>query len=236
VSTVHSLDTDGSIDGGVIISPPADEALDVDLSALTIKDTTVSAGHDLANSPVASDIVSLEIGLSTYEPCPNPPVSEVSGFWLQFIGFDPDPSSTFRSEFARLAVHQNWSGKTKRRWEVEALTAEIALHYGTCIDKLDRWQQLCEDVGIEDIPGSITQCKKASFPNTQLCCNSDKGQILRPVMVNLYNLIDHCRKLDINVQRFTSYAAFCRYTRRGRTFPKECAKQDGFIRVLLKKV
>jgi hypothetical protein len=57
------------------------------------------------------------------------------------------------------------------------------------------------------------------------------------VLVNLYNLIDYCRNPAFEVRRFTSYAEFSRYTRKkGNTFPKECAKQDGFIKVLLKKM
>jgi hypothetical protein len=44
----------------------------------------------------------------------------------------------------------------------EALAAEIALHDGGK-DRLDRWQQLCVEVGVsdpDDIPKSISACKK----------------------------------------------------------------------------
>lgn len=57
------------------------------------------------------------------------------------------------------------------------------------------------------------------------------------MLVNLYNLIDHCRNRAFDVRRFASYGEFTKYTRKkGNTFPKECAKADGFIKVLLKKM
>ncbi|KAH7077676.1 hypothetical protein BKA63DRAFT_409724 [Paraphoma chrysanthemicola] len=217
--TVYSLDTNESLDGGVIVTPPAEEGLEIGLSALTIEDPVVSTAAGFTRSNPTS-IDTLEARIATYRPTPNPSTSDVSGFWLQFVGFEPNPAATFKAEFTRLAAHQNWATTTKRERQVEALTAEVAFHYGTCMDKLSHWQQLCQDVGIEDVPCSITKCKKA----------------LRPVMANLYNLVDHRRNPDIAILRFKSYMAFCKYTRGGRTFPKECAKQDGFIRVLLKKM
>jgi hypothetical protein len=90
------------------------------------------------------------------------PAQEVAGFWLQFPGFVPQPKASFKSEFGRLAKKQCWNTKTKQKHQVEALTSEIDFHYGKCLDKLDRWQQLCKDVGIENIPTSITKCRKVS--------------------------------------------------------------------------
>jgi hypothetical protein len=56
------------------------------------------------------------------------------------------------------------------------------------------------------------------------------------VLVNLYNLINHCRNADFEVRRFKTHGEFSKYTIKGRTFPRECAKKDGFIKVLLKKM
>jgi hypothetical protein len=61
-------------------------------------------------------------------------------------------------------------------------------------------------------------------------------QTVSPVLVNLYNIIDHRRNPDVKILRFKSYGEFCRYARAGHKFPKECAKQDTVIRVLLKKM
>jgi hypothetical protein len=61
-------------------------------------------------------------------------------------------------------------------------------------------------------------------------------QSVSPVLVNLYNVIDHRRNPDVKILRFKSYGEFVRYTRAGHLFPRKCAKQDKFIRVLLKKI
>jgi hypothetical protein len=61
-------------------------------------------------------------------------------------------------------------------------------------------------------------------------------QALRPIYVNLFNLIDHRRNSAVEIVRFASYRAFIRYTANGRKFPKACAKKDGIIKVLLKKM
>jgi hypothetical protein len=143
------------------------------------------------------------------------------------------------SELARLAKYEQWSSKTKRKQQVKALSAEITHHYGTHKNKLDRWQQLCEDVGIDVVPTSIRQCRKVRLGITDMPRWENYAkymQTVSPVLVNLYNVIDHRRNPDVKVLRFKSYGEFCRYTRAGHTFPKECAKQDGFMNVLLKRM
>jgi hypothetical protein len=61
-------------------------------------------------------------------------------------------------------------------------------------------------------------------------------QTVSPVLVNLYNVIDHRRNPNVKILRFKSYGEFCRYARAGHKFPKECAKQDNVVRILLKKI
>ena len=61
-------------------------------------------------------------------------------------------------------------------------------------------------------------------------------QVLKPIFVNLFNLVDHRRNPDLQVLRFKSYAEFNKFTRKGNEFPRDCAKQEGFIKVLLKKM
>jgi hypothetical protein len=84
----------------------------------------------------------------------------MSPFWLEFEGFVPKPTVSFKAEFNRLAKQLSWNAETRRQRKIEALTAEFNYHYGTCMDALDHWQQLCKDVDIKEIPTSITQCKK----------------------------------------------------------------------------
>jgi hypothetical protein len=54
-------------------------------------------------------------------------------------------------------------------------------------------------------------------------------------LVNLVNLIDH-RNIGVEVIRFRNYHKFREYTCPDNIFPKERAKQDGFIRALLRKL
>jgi hypothetical protein len=101
--------------------------------------------------------------IQSFRPSPAPlPASEVSGFWLQFPEFVPQPKASFKSEFAHLAKSHGRNEKAKRKHQTKALTSEIDFHYGKCMDKLDLWQQLCKDVGIKSIPISITTCRKVS--------------------------------------------------------------------------
>lgn len=43
---------------------------------------------------------------------------------------------------------------------VNAVTAHFDTNYGTNDSKLEAWQQLCRDIGVNDKGTSVTQCKK----------------------------------------------------------------------------
>lgn len=149
--TVRSLDTDGSVDGGIsVVSSPAD-APKAAIKTLVIRER--------APAPVITSSEN-ETNATHDVSSTDPFASKASPFWYQFPGFDPDPKAAFRGEFKRLALNQSWDTVTKRERKPEALTAEIAFHYGTCMTKLGCWQELCEDVGLDEIPTSINQCKK----------------------------------------------------------------------------
>jgi hypothetical protein len=90
----------------------------------------------------------------------SPPL--VSHFWSQFSGFVPQPKASFKSEFKRLAKSSGWNANIKKQRQIEGLKAEFNFHYGTCMTKLGHWQQLCKDVGVKEVPESITKCKKVS--------------------------------------------------------------------------
>lgn len=53
--------------------------------------------------------------------------------------------------------------------------------------------------------------------------------------VNLVNLIDH-RNIGVAVIRFRNHKEFKKYTENGRVFPKKKAKEEGFIKALLRKL
>jgi hypothetical protein len=183
--SVRSLDTNGSVNGGISVEPPSIKVLEICLEALTVADRVSKSIIDHGNSTDIAESMPSSTNTGASTPCTTDaaestpdtteqpqqpdtisketPTPEPSPYWLQFSGFVPAPTATFRDELARLAKHENWSNKTKRKQQVKALSAEITHHYGTCKDKLDRWQQLCEDVGIDVVPKSITQCRKVSL-------------------------------------------------------------------------
>jgi hypothetical protein len=57
----------------------------------------------------------------------------------------------------------------------------------------------------------------------------------RNVLVNLVNLIDH-RNIGVEVIRFRNYYKFREYTWPDNVFPLKRAKEDGFIKALLRKL
>jgi hypothetical protein len=57
----------------------------------------------------------------------------------------------------------------------------------------------------------------------------------RKLRINLVNLIDH-RMSGVPVRRFASQNEFRAYTLDGRTYPLQAAKEDGFIKALLRDV
>ncbi|KAJ4365991.1 hypothetical protein N0V95_000368 [Ascochyta clinopodiicola] len=146
------------------------------------------------------------------------------GYFAQ-QGIIASPNDDFNSLFKRLAIREGLSKTQRKKRRNHAIAAEMDAAYGTDITKLEKWQELCRDVGIEPVPQSITQCRKA----------------LSKVWVNLVNLIDHRRNRNIQLIVFPSYKQFCKYTigdgkAHDHIFPKELAKKEGFIKALLRNL
>lgn len=170
---------------------------------------------------------------------PPEPENSVSDWFDKFTNFVYDPRSGLRGNFDRLASHRRWGRKLQnKRWS-ECQTFCFTALYGGNADKnkLEKWQDLCREVRIVDLPGSIGGCKKVR----QTLITGDamfmRVQALgsRNVLVNLVNLIDH-RSIGVPVIRFESYRAFHVYTMDGCTYPRKAAKEEGFIKALLRKV
>lgn len=243
-SSVQSLDTNGSVFGGVLldIKNASLEPAQNEIAAAT-SETQLS---DALDNLTVSAAVPMTGGPSSV-PDDSQSVPRASDFWYQYPGFEPNPIAPFKHEFWRLCRHVGAQSKNeKKNLQTEALTAEIKHHYGANLSRLDRWQELCEEVGIEKIPTSITQCQKviathssgitASQLHGFLMGITNVLQVLKPVFVNLFNLVDHRRNPKLEVLRFQSRGEFNKFTRNGHEFPRNCAKQEGFIKVLLKKM
>ncbi|KAF2122002.1 hypothetical protein BDV96DRAFT_562785 [Lophiotrema nucula] len=151
------------------------------------------------------------------------PVSSEDGHGVtlleaQYRGFQDNRQDDLATMLSKLSIQQGWTKKETARRRGEIYEAEFDHHFVSGRTKLEVWQALCEEVGIEDIPSSITQCRK----------------VLQHVYINLVNLIDHRRNPEIPLIKFKNYWKLRAYTRKpGNMFPKAKAKQDGFIRGLL---
>ncbi|KNG52829.1 hypothetical protein TW65_09348 [Stemphylium lycopersici] len=151
---------------------------------------------------------------TTHQATPN-----LCPFWLEFPRFDPDAEAPFVTEFEKLANLMCWSAKMRQKQLTKALAAEIEFHGGN-LSRLERWQSLCSEVGVGSEPASITQCKKA----------------LQSRFVNLFNLVDHRRNRSIQVVCFSSFKHLYEDIRNTGKFPRDCAKRDGCMKALLRRV
>ncbi|CCD46283.1 hypothetical protein ACHAPC_004507 [Botrytis cinerea] len=83
--------------------------------------------------------------------------------------------------------------------------------------QLANWQRLCVDVGMEEIPTSITKCRKA----------------LGKVWVNIYDFLD-AKAEGKPVKKYSSERELAKYTMKsGKIYPKIKAKEGGPVRALL---
>ncbi|ELR08176.1 hypothetical protein VC83_08066 [Pseudogymnoascus destructans] len=84
--------------------------------------------------------------------------------------------------------------------------------------KLENWQKLCRDLGINPVPSSITKCKMET----------------KKIYVNIYQFL-HQIKTGFPATRFPSQKALAKYCNGGskRKFPRQIAKERGALAGLL---
>ncbi|KAI9701769.1 MAG: hypothetical protein M1836_001112 [Candelina mexicana] len=144
-----------------------------------------------------------------------------SDFLAAFVDFTPDPTAALADEFERLAVHNGWDRTDDEYRENRGrfYASEFDEHWGTDATKLQNWQALCAEVKIEPVPQTITKCRKA----------------LQKVHFNLVDLVDS-RRTGVEARRFPSVEALRKYTKKNKLFPKQAAKDDGFLKALLRHI
>ncbi|KAL1800498.1 hypothetical protein ACET3X_000840 [Alternaria dauci] len=141
--------------------------------------------------------------------------------WYGFSGFVHNPRAPFKEVFERLARIKGWNGEIKRHNMVALLRLEVAFWNSKDVDKLEGYQYLCREMGIEKIPCSVAQAKKA----------------LRSLKVNLYSVIDHMRNPEIKIVTYKTMHELRLSVYKMGTFPRDCAKAGGgFMSALLSKL
>ncbi|KAL6711225.1 hypothetical protein ACN47E_005756 [Coniothyrium glycines] len=155
---------------------------------------------------------------------PQPSTAEAISWFSSFPPFEYNTAQTLQQNFARLSASRHWGKELNRKRWIQCQTAVFGALFGRDADvgRLERWQDLCREVGVENVPGSIGKCKAALRASN--------------VLINLVNLIDHRMMGDaVPLVRFTSYKAWREYTK-GNMYPRKAAKEEGFIRALLRKL
>ena len=135
----------------------------------------------------------------------------------------------------------NWSqGSKKYKGErAKFLVSQFDAHFGTDATKLENWQALCVELGIRSPIESITQCRKVIpkiFHHFSRYYKTNCEKALSKVHVNLVDLVDS-RRTGKKVKRFSSPGELQNYTANTRRiFPKDAAKEDGFLKALLRTI
>ncbi|CAN9141763.1 unnamed protein product [Alternaria alternata] len=142
--------------------------------------------------------------------------------WNDFTDFVHHPNAPFKEEFERLARIKGWDRRTKRQNLITLLRTEVEFYWSSNdVDKLECYQYLCREMGIEQIPCTVTQARKA----------------LRPLKVNLYSVIDHMRNPKTRIITYKTMRELRLSVRKIGTFPRDCAKAGGgYMATLLSKL
>jgi hypothetical protein len=133
-----------------------------------MNNANVARGRERTNSSFSTDSTIGDMGLAPGNIGNLESGSaRIADFWLHYehSGFCPHPRASVHDEIKRLADSKGWSHRTMMKRRNEALAAEVALH-DNGRTRLDRWQQLCLEVGVaepNDLPGSISACKRVCF-------------------------------------------------------------------------
>lgn len=134
-------------------------------------------------------------------------------YFTTFPTFTLRTGEALRNAFKRLAKSQNWSEdrKTSERTKFQKI---VVKELNQNFNQLEHLQDLCQKLFPDQpTPTSITQCNK----------------LLKTKYINIWDIVDGKYKY------FDKYADFQKYTRNGRIFKKELAKNlhfKVFLRVL----
>ena len=127
--------------------------------------STTSSDSDLL---LLSALDELKIG-DDREPIPDDDTTPVSTstsndgvdlrYFDHFPDFRPNQKASLRKEVKRLGRREGWNSRRIREETARACADEFHHFFGK-EDKLAVWQLICSDLTTENIPSSITQCKK----------------------------------------------------------------------------
>lgn len=91
-------------------------------------------------------------------------ISMSNDYFAAYPTFTPDPHIPILGNFKRLARAQGWDKNRCKNERQIYLIHQYDIHLGSIsTGKLQKWQGLCQELGVDPIPTSITQCKKVRY-------------------------------------------------------------------------
>ncbi|KPI41356.1 uncharacterized protein AB675_8107 [Cyphellophora attinorum] len=140
--------------------------------------------------------------------------------------FNYNPRAPAWQEFDLLVRHMGWARRSATYRDARtdfrrALVMDFNFRFGTDEQKLEAWQNICEILGIQPLPESITKCRQA----------------IKKVKVNICDLLDCLRAGDEaeELRTFRTVKQLQKYsTANKKIFPKDEAKAGGLLRHLLR--
>ncbi|KDQ53382.1 hypothetical protein JAAARDRAFT_137257, partial [Jaapia argillacea MUCL 33604] len=151
--------------------------------------------------------------------------THLDDFFASYPAFTFDSSKPVMQEFGRMCREYRWGRYDPERDEVynrfkDALTQQFNAIYGTDVDDINSWRNLCQVLLISPIPEGLKACRQA----------------VEETHVNRVDLVDTPRTGD-PVVKFDSEMKLSVYTRDARKyFPKENAYSGGLLRHLLRHI
>ncbi|KAG1867058.1 hypothetical protein C8R48DRAFT_833139 [Suillus tomentosus] len=146
-------------------------------------------------------------------------------FFATHPTFDYDSSASASSEFYRMCGQFCWDRDDKEREKAHndfknALVRQFNEIYGTDVNDLTSWHNLCQIVRISPIPDTLKLCREA----------------VKATHVNIVDLVD-TNVTKEPVTRFVSEAKLSEYTKAtGKFFPTDNAYAGGLLRYLLRRI
>jgi hypothetical protein len=145
----------------------------------------------------------------------------IAEYFAEFPLFRYRPNTDWRQlrSFNALAKQQGW---TQEERDIEfrrlqgAWTGVVESEFGG--SSLEHYQSLCEDLDIDPIPGSISECKSE----------------LKAVFVNIVDLMQYRRNgKEGGAKRFHNLKGLKKYSQQyGKYYPKETAKAEMLQKLL----
>ncbi|KAK6336983.1 hypothetical protein TWF718_009770 [Orbilia javanica] len=151
----------------------------------------------------------------------------------QSFGYNPSSETSVLKTFKRLAISQGWS-EGRRREEKGKFQTAVDVEFTERVGSgfaLEDWQRLAKVIGIEPLPGSITQCRK----------------MIEKENINIYHILHAYRRAtevmsieDVEackgITRFRNVAELKRYTQKHKMYYRKEYAKGSVLKGLLRRL